>query len=206
MSKTKNDWELIENRGLYYFLDKKGQIASEKLFEKKSSIQVLVPLPGRRVGMPISVYGESLVSLSDENLIYSAWSTDFLIKIYGPDGEYERAFYYPSDEVPLTAESISKVGSQLLQKGMSSMDLPESWPVLNTLIVDDENRLWVSTTVKDHEVYEWWVLRKNGEVITKFEWPRNKSVEEVRNGYVYTRETEEETGLQQIVRYSFEID
>lgn len=33
-------------------------------------------------------------------------------------------------------------------------------------------RLWVATIVEDFDVYEWWILKKNGEVITKFEWPR----------------------------------
>ncbi|MCC5906914.1 MAG: hypothetical protein JJU13_11940 [Balneolaceae bacterium] len=39
------------------------------------------------------------------------------------------------------------------------------------------------------------------ELITWFEWPRDEPIEIIKNGYLYTRETDEETGLQQVVRY-----
>jgi hypothetical protein len=38
-------------------------------------------------------------------------------------------------------------------------------------------------------------------VITKFDWPRDEPIEVIKNGYVYTRQIEEETGLQQVVKY-----
>uniref|UniRef100_UPI0035663D94 hypothetical protein n=1 Tax=Rhodohalobacter sp. TaxID=1974210 RepID=UPI0035663D94 len=69
------------------------------------------------------------------------------------------------------------------------------------LVVDNENRIWVSTIVEDFDIYEWWVLENTGEVITKFDWPRDEPIEVIKNGYVYTRQIEEETGLQQVVKY-----
>ncbi|MBP3193345.1 hypothetical protein [Natronogracilivirga saccharolytica] len=39
---------------------------------------------------------------------------------------------------------------------------------------------------------------------SRFEWPRDESIEVVKNGYIYTLQTDEETGLQQINRYRFE--
>ncbi|TVQ03151.1 MAG: hypothetical protein EA359_10220 [Balneolaceae bacterium] len=84
--------------------------------------------------------------------------------------------------------------------------MPEIWPALNSMQVDDENRLWISTIVEDFDIYEWWLLEESGELITRFEWPRDELIEVVRNGYMYTRETDEETGLQQIVRYKIVMD
>lgn len=57
-----------------------------------------------------------------------------------------------------------------------------------------------ATIVEDFDVYEWWILEKTGEVITRFEWPRDKSTEEVKNGYMYTRETDDK-GVEKVVRY-----
>jgi hypothetical protein len=37
--------------------------------------------------------------------------------------------------------------------------------------------------------------------LTRFEWPRDEPIEVKKNGYMYTRETEQETGLQQVVQY-----
>ncbi|MEX0769148.1 MAG: hypothetical protein WD035_00340 [Balneolaceae bacterium] len=86
------------------------------------------------------------------------------------------------------------------------MNLPKTWPVLSEMKIDDQNRLWIATTVEDMSVYEWWVLEDTGELITKFEWPRDEPIEVVQNGYMYTRETDEETGLQQVARYRIEME
>jgi hypothetical protein len=89
---------------------------------------------------------------------------------------------------------------------MKFMDLPSFWPVLRAVVIDDKDRLWVATTVENMKVYEWWVLEKNGELITQFQWPRIKPIQVVKNGNIYTRETDEETGLQQVVRYQVEFE
>lgn len=83
--------------------------------------------------------------------------------------------------------------------------MPEYWPAINNLIIDDENRLWISTIVDDFDIYEWWILEKSGEVITRFEWPRDYPIEVVKCGYMYTRETNEKTGLEEVVRYRIKL-
>ena len=83
--------------------------------------------------------------------------------------------------------------------------VPQTGPALNDLIVDDEGQIWVSTIVEDFDIYEWWVLEETGALITRFEWPRDEPIEVIRNGYMYTRQTDAETGIQQIVRCRVEI-
>jgi hypothetical protein len=39
-------------------------------------------------------------------------------------------------------------------------------------------------------------LEELGEVITTFEWPRDEPIEVIKNGKMYTRQTDEVTGLQ----------
>ncbi len=85
------------------------------------------------------------------------------------------------------------------------LDLPENWPVLTDMKIDGQDRIWIATTVEDMSIYEWWVLEESGELITKFEWLRDEPIEVIKNGYVYTRQTDEDTGLQQVVRYRIEI-
>ncbi|MDR8393844.1 hypothetical protein NC796_22010 [Aliifodinibius sp. S!AR15-10] len=65
---------------------------------------------------------------------------------------------------------------------------------------------WGFIAVSDMNVYQWWVLKLDGQLIARFHWPRSKPIQVIKNGYLYTRETEEETGLKQIVRYRFEMD
>ena len=83
--------------------------------------------------------------------------------------------------------------------------LPTHWPAIHEMLIDSNNRLWVSTIVENFDIYEWWVLEASGELITKFEWPRDEPIEVIKNGKMYTRQTDEETGLEQVVRYGIEI-
>lgn len=155
-----------------------------------------------------------MVALSGNNNVYVSEESDhFLIKLYSSNGAYLRAFYYPHPNIPLTKKSASEGGitgthfrHEFLLGHMGSMDLPQNWPVLTGMNIDDQDRLWVSTTVKDMKVYQWWVLKPNGQLIARFNWPRSKPIQVIKNGYLYTHETEEESGLQQIVRYRIEMD
>lgn len=200
------DWDKIENRTLMYLLEESGNINSEKLFERTLSYQVLIPFGGRSVGMPVDFYGSLLTVQSKNEQIYIAWSEDFLIKKYSPAGEYLEAFYYSIPRVSLDTENaFPKADPEIIREAARSAEIPETSPVLDNMFIDDENRLWISTIVEDFDEYEWWVLEETGELITKFKWPRDERIEVIKNGKMYTRQTDEESGLQQVVRYRVEI-
>ncbi|MEX0928532.1 MAG: hypothetical protein WDZ53_03935, partial [Balneolales bacterium] len=202
-----DDWDKLIISRHYYYLDEEGNIMSEQLFETKSSIEVLIPHPHGRVGFPFEFFGRSLIGLDDER-IYAAWSQDFLIKIYDQNGEYQRAFYYPYERIPLTPENaLSTEFFESLQSrgGLRSFDFPQAWPALNRMLIDDENRLWISTIIDDDQVYEWWVLDENGELLSKLNLPRDRSIRAVKNGYLYTHETDE-LDIASIVRYRIGVE
>jgi len=190
--------------GLFYLLDSTGKIASNKLIDFKEDTRTLFEV----LGVPLKpFFGNALTVLTRDNSIYQAEPDHFLIKVYSPDGAYRHAFYYPHKKIPLTQESAIEAGvPDLYIENMQSMDLPRTWPVLTDMNIDDQNRLWIATTVENMNVYEWWVLEHTGELLAKFTWPRKEPIEEIKNGYMYTRETDEETGLQKIVRYRIEMN
>ncbi|MDR9419940.1 hypothetical protein [Gracilimonas sp.] len=51
------------------------------------------------------------------------------------------------------------------------VELPGTWPVVNSIFLDDEHRFWVSTITKSDEYFQWWVLEETGEIIARFKWP-----------------------------------
>lgn len=205
MPENVTDWEKFGGQQLFYSINESGDIMGDKLLQRRTTYQVLVPFPGRRSGMPFEMYGKPLTTLSDEDYIFDAWSEDFLIKVYSPDGAYERAFYYPFERASLEPESaFNDAAPAFIAQAVQFMDFPETWPALNDLLADDEGRLWVSTIVEDVDIYEWWVLEENGDLIATFEWPRDEPIQTVKNSYIYTVETDNETELQQVVRYRIE--
>ena len=186
----------------YYLMDQTGNVISDKIHETKladeignSDMMVFVRPPyGRR----------SLLATGPGDNIYSSWTEDFLIKRYTPSGEYQQAIYYPYDKSSLDISELVKeqYDSKMVRDVVRNAENPSTWPAMNSMTVDDERRLWISTITDDKETYQWWVISSEGELLAKFSWPRSRSLEEVTNGNVYTRETDEETGLQQIVRYN----
>lgn len=209
-SKTNKRWQNFEIKGLFYLLDSTGKIVSEKLLDLKVAT-------GTHVGTSSSsallgyhmedFFGNVMPVLSRDNWIYLAEPDLFLIKAYSPNGVYKHAFYYPHKKIPLTRKSaIEARVSDLFIRNMQSMDLPQTWPVLTEMKIDDQDRLWIATTVEDMNVYEWWVLdAPDGSLWAKFDWLRDKPIEVIKDGKLYTRETEKETGLEEIVRYNIEI-
>lgn len=193
----------------YFVVDNNGSIVSDQIFEQPGLIYLSYKY--RDVDYTVSYYfpfySKPLFVVSDD-LLYAAASKDFLIDVFNLEGDYLHSISHSFDKVPLNRADLleAREGRVIQQMIREAENLPDTWPALEEMFFDDENRLWVSTIVEDFDIYEWWVLEDTGELITKFEWPRDEPIEVVRNGYMYTRETEEETGLEQIVRYRIEME
>ncbi len=207
------DWGKAQTMDYYYRLNKKGNIISQRILEVEGQLNVMVPWKGGvtdrqgnyasipRIAVHPKFYGKSFTAFSNNNHIYQAWSENFLVKEYNPKGEYERAFYNPFQGVRLTKESAVKAGvPKHILRGWNSMYRSKTWPVIADMKIDKQNQLWVASIVKNMKVYEWWMLDKKGNLLARFTWPRDKSIQVIKNGYLYTKE-KNKSGLNEIVRY-----
>ena len=158
-------------------------------------------------------YGKSLLSVSGKDYLYAANNTDeFKINIYDSSGRRIQTFKYAFNKKKFNKDRIinrykktnymSQLGPGIAIKMIHNAgNLPKTWPAIQSMFLDDKNRLWISTIIDNSSVYEWWVLKKSGDIITKFKWSKDKPIKVVRNGYMYTLETDPQTGLQRVVRY-----
>ncbi len=153
-------------------------------------------------------YGRTTLLAVSEESFYTLWTEDLLVKKYDSLGNYMSAFYHPVQKKELRRGevmeqiSISNDQQRLLFRNSS---LPETWPVVQHFLLDDQQRFWISTIIDDQNKYEWWVLEENGELIDRFIWPRDKKIQFVNNGKIYVLETDQESGLDQIVRYGINL-
>lgn len=144
---------------------------------------------------------KALVTISGENL-YKLWTEYLAIKKFGINGEYKSAFYYPVEKSPLDRSQILELfDHEMIRQVIQNTTLPDSWPTAHDFLIDDDNRFWISRIIDDRKLYEWWILEPNGELINRFVWPRNRSIRQIKNGYLYSLNTEDETGEQEIVKY-----
>lgn len=205
-SESKKEWDSIETEGVFYLLDRSGEIVGDELFSLTEDTRVNF----RGLIVPVtSFYGSGLSAVMSDNSIYISEPQEkhFLIKVLNEDGSYSHSFYYPIDKIPLTYESAIRVDSSgPLAKNMKSISLPEKWPVVNRMKVDSQDRLWVAITVSNMSDFEWWVLTPKGELVTRFFWPRNKPIRLIQDGFIYTSEILDENNTQHIVKYSYSLN
>jgi hypothetical protein len=208
--------------GHIYYLrqDKSGKILSKPIY-KQSGPRYLIEIvrAGNRemeVMHTFPFHGSSIFAPSPNGNFYAAKTEEFKIDVLDSEGRYVRTIEKPFDNIPLNKEMLIKeyeetnympqlgdgVAVKMLKK---ADDLPTKWPALKSMLVDDEGRLWVSTLVDNTEIYKWWILKPSGEVISKLEWSRDKPIQQIRNGYLYTKEKDME-GADVVVRYSIKIE
>lgn len=191
----------------FYEVDMEGRILPDKIFEHRMGEMLYDQIGGGGFMFMVSPFGRKpLMAVDKEDKIYLAWSEDFLVKVHHPDGTYERAFYYPYRKSPMDVdEVIAQYENESMHEMVRSADAPKTWPALNSLTVDDENRLWISTYTDDGETYDWWVVDEYGGLLGLFTWPRERMIQTVKNGYLYARQTDE-MDLTEIVRYQVWMD
>ncbi|MFY0684329.1 MAG: 6-bladed beta-propeller [Balneola sp.] len=196
------EWEITDTEGAMYLANRAGDLVGSKLLSFTEDKRI--NYKGLNITLPF-FFGSTISTLGIDSAIYIATPDHFLIKVYNLKGEYQSAFYYPNNKIPLTEESAIKAElPPLYLKNLESIDAPKNWPTVTDLKIDDQDRLWVAVTVENMNVYEWWVLESSGEVITKFEWSRDKPIQQIRNEYLYTKEKDQE-GADIVVKYKIEF-
>lgn len=214
--------EYLESESLikYVIQDSARNIISEPIFEQKDLTYLTYDYE-RIIRMHSFPFFEKSQFIASNDYFYLVNTKNISIDVYDLNFNHVRKIEHPFENKRFNKNEIleyyddtnymtqlgydegQKISLKMIQE---AENLPDYWPAIQEMLIDDENRLWVSTIVEDFDIYEWWVLEETGELITKFEWPRDEPIEVVRNGKMYTRETDEETGLQQLVRYRVEME
>lgn len=183
------------NTFLYYRLADDGVVKPGMVLEQPRFEMYFTH--GQRPAPPraMSFTRHSLIAVSENGPIYTAWTGDFLIKVRDASGVYRRAFYFPYRNRPLdiTDPNMDEGRRETWLEG-NRHKVPETWPALHRMEVDEQSRLWVSTITESDSTFKWWVLDKNGEVLARFDWPGerwSRSVGflpdmEIRNSHIYT--------------------
>jgi len=208
-------YNLNQKYNLYFLMDRNGHIISEMLFKLPSRKALSATVEGQFRFTMFDFLGSSLIAVQGKE-IYMARSGEFLIHKYNLNGERLQSYFYPFKKRPFTRAEAIRQRKREYEEGVTEWQvsviknapeeqIPGFWPALNDLLVDDEGRLWVSTITNEEDYYEWWVISADGRAEAAFLWLAEKPIEAIRNGKLYTRETDPATGLQQVVRYGFEL-
>ena len=188
-----------------YMINGSGEIISDKILEQVLAEHFVVPDNGGIVYSPFSSNG--LITLTENDQLYTVWTEDILFKQYTMEGDYLSAFYHPFTNSKLSRQEVlNHQDGEIYEAAVRNTGFPDAWPAIHSVVVDNSNNFWVSTITDSDETYEWWVLKTDGDIRTKFQWPRIKRIKSVTDEMIYALETDPATGIQTIVTYDFSIE
>lgn len=183
----------------YYLIDKAGKAFPDLNFKVLDNrFGQIGPFPMTKNNLPHNLnFG---VKINPAGKIYSTLTDSFLIKIEDTYSDEVRTIKLPYANADLDPDKIINhyPESHSLRDIAASYSFPPVWPAINKFLLDDENRLWVSTITSSYDEYEWWII-EDEELIATFRWPGNKldrgieeeSIKAIKNGKIYTYELDE---------------
>lgn len=196
----------------YYWLNQQGVVTGHNIFKQKGVKSFIVNSHGGKGITTFPLFeGKPLQTMSNKGIIAAAWSTQFNIKIYYPNGDLKTVIDPPFKNTPMTRQelidrydSIFGYPSPRLQT-YQTMDLPDTWPALKKMLFDGKGRLWVAAIVPNFKVYKWFIFNTDGKLLTSFTWPRNKTIDYVNGGYMYVSIINKYFKVSRIVRYKINL-
>jgi len=198
----------------YLLMDIYGNVLNFKPLSFPYVLKIPVNATSPRPSGPLLFMGKTITTLSKEDKLYSVWNRDFLIKKFDAKGIYQSAIYYPIQGSPFDLNEYTKTAGPFspqvhqIERAFNDMneELPETFPVIDKLLVDDENRIWVAVPMGvQSENHEWWILEESGELLAKLVHPKDQPIYDIKNGYLYSKAINQETGTEYVVKYRIEF-
>jgi len=181
-------------------------LSSENIFSFPAS-EALVHVDGGSMMMMVVPYKRSTVISYQNNRLIHGWNEHFLFSVYNQNGEHQQAIYYPYQNMPLERGEVLEMYEDRDEEWFSMVrndDMPDGWPSWKTFSIDDEGRIWVERFIDDSENSVLYVLSNSGELLATAPWNTGRSIQDIKNGYVYSVE-ENDMGLREVVKYAIEL-
>jgi len=202
-----NENDKFYRRYMPRILDAEGNTIASEFMEFPRSEMLMLQSDNmiRITSLPFT--GESHIGFNQNEEIVTGFSDRFLFHVISLDGDTLRSIYH-SKTLPLfdRAEMLANIEDETSRNEISKMDIPEKSLAFETLYIDEEDRFWVSSPTENTELNDWWILAESGEKLAEFSRPASDRIVMVKSDSAYFRETDEETGLQEVVKYAFALD
>ncbi|MEX0662210.1 MAG: 6-bladed beta-propeller [Balneolaceae bacterium] len=192
----------------YYAVDENSKVISDTILSQPDVRYLVGDYTGKPAPFLLPIPEKPLLSISENGRIYSAFSDEFLIHVHDNDGNHLHSYYLPFDRYDLDPDEIIHPrfshNVQLLRV-RESATYPEKWPVFYSMLVDDEDRIWISTITENRDELKWWIIDdRTGNITATFRVSFDKPIHLVKSGSAYTIE-QNDMGFKEVVRYGFEM-
>lgn len=170
-----------------------------------------------KVNTNIPFTPSSIIAGDIKNLrLYHCTGETYNIDMYDLDGNLVRKITRPYDLIPLTRELMDDYWQKILDtqsnerikeyiyRSKKEVPVPDNYPVTGKMLVDNNCNLWVQTYEKreenNKELTAYDIFNEKGFYIAKI-WIE-PDINIIKNGRVYSRQDDIETGLSVVKRYN----
>lgn len=195
-----------EPDGILYFIrmNHNGE-EQQKVAEFPDVSYVVGDYAGSPAAFSLPLPHKTVHHVSPCNKLFAAHTSEFFVRSFSlDDGSEGNSYYFSAEQFSLNPDEINHPRfshNRQLLKVRESAIYPEYWPVLYSIISDDQNRIWVSKISENRENLEWWIIDDNNqEVAGRITLPISKNIAHIRNNKVYTIERDD-MGFEIVVRY-----
>src|SRR5690625_3212281 len=185
-----------------FFNTEKNKYIHHNVWSSKWTGQDLVHEVGKRILFKVP-YKRSTQYDYANGLLVSNWTENNLFKFYDIIINYKISYYYLSIPIVLKKEDVvsyyDKASDETIV-AIRNVTLPDNWPAVRSVVLDNKQRLWVSTFTDNIEQYEWSIFAKSGKLLAKFHWPAHMKLFKVKDNYAYALKRLS-NGLPEVMRY-----
>lgn len=164
---------------------------------------------GLTVWPRLSLIKTTLVTIGPHGYVYETKADSMHIRVFDSNGKKIRnisAKYIPprltDKDLDSLASRMSPIRRNMFYKALNQNKLPDHWPALQDLLVDDQGRCWVELANHRKKKQTWWIFDTDGNPKWRFQLSSNVKLYVVRNHEAYG--IWNKNGDQRIVRYHVE--
>lgn len=202
-----------------------GEILEEDRFEFRASEDEFTENSSgnRRVFATFPFSRTTGLTVSANGLLFSNWSESLEFDLYDASGNQLRTFSYPYQNVEMNRQELLNMYENMQPQGivmggqggsggggfppiverLKDMELPETWPAVDEIYADTQNRLWVSSFTERADERKWHLFDDSGDLIGTFTWPASRRVVHAAGQTVYVLDRPMDD-LDKVIRYRFE--
>ena len=131
----------------------------------------------------------SYLAMGSDGLLHYGWNENIGIKAVTLEGSVVYEFSVPHVSVPLTSEEKDAEADFYPADWREQIrqDMPDTKPAYNSMVADDEGRLWFQLSWPEGALETEWIVvdRQSGSVVAKTMLPIAADVDAVRRGNAY---------------------
>lgn len=194
-------------------LEADGSLVQDSVLLFPGPQMLTAEMAGRMMSVPNPFGAAGLVRMGPDGQIIYSWTDSLGIEVYGLDGNPVGAFVMDHPGVPVTEQDIAATFAHFPGGPPPGIrqHVPDRWPAIKDVVVDDAGRMWVGLITPPTEEQEWILLETDGEYVCSLLLPpsrmrttvtaMNSGIRAASHDRIYTVEIDPETDAPGIVVY-----